>query len=78
MARRNTVTVRLDEQKCSELDALARITARDRSFLVNEAIGSCLAVHRWQIAYVTEGLHQADAGEFACQDEVEAAYARWE
>jgi len=76
-ALKDVVTVRLDERKRAELDALARITARDRSFLINEAIDSYLAVHRWQLAHIAEGVRQAEAGEWASSDEVESAYARW-
>ena len=74
---KDAVTVRLDEQKRGELDALAGLMARDRSFLINEAIESYLSVHRWQIGHVTEGLRQANAGEFASAEDVEAAYTRW-
>lgn len=74
---KDAVTVRLDDQKRAELDALARLTSRDRSFLINEAIESYLAVHRWQIARIADGLRQAEAGDFASPEEVEAGYARW-
>ena len=77
-ALKDAVTVRLDEQKRAELDRLAGIMVRDRSVLINEAIDSYLAVHRWQIAHVTEELRQVEAGEFASAEEVEAAYAHWE
>lgn len=75
---KEAITVRLDHAKRSELDELARVTSRDRSFLVNEAIDAYLAVHRWQIAHIQEGFRQADAGEFASEDEITAAYARWQ
>lgn len=74
-AAKEAVTVRLEAAKRAELDALARTVARDRSFLINEAIDAYLAVHRWQMAEIEEGLRQADAGEFATEAEVEAAYA---
>ena len=70
-------TIRLDQEKRAELDALAQATTRDRSFLVNEAIDAYLAVHRWQIARIEEGVRQADAGEFATDAEVSAAFDRW-
>lgn len=75
---KEVLTVRLDPGKRVELDALARATSRDRSFLVNEAIDAYLAVHRWQIAHIEEGLRQADAGEFASDGEISAAFARWQ
>jgi predicted transcriptional regulator len=75
---KEAITVRLDAGKRAELDELARTTSRDRSFLVNEAIDAYLAAHRWQIAHIEEGLRQADAGDFADEDEVNAAFARWQ
>lgn len=74
---KEVITVRLDPTKRAELDRLAQATSRDRSFLVNEAIDAYLSVHRWQIAHIEEGLRQAEAGEFASEDEVNAAFARW-
>ncbi|MBV9747946.1 MAG: ribbon-helix-helix protein, CopG family [Acetobacteraceae bacterium] len=44
----DVITVTLDGHTRAELDALARATSRDRSFLVNQAIDAYLAVHRWQ------------------------------
>ena len=75
---KEAITVRLDAIKRAELDELARATSRDRSFLVNEAIDAYLATHRWQIAHIEHGLRQAEAGEFASEDEINAAFARWQ
>ncbi|MHB0704116.1 CopG family ribbon-helix-helix protein [Roseomonas mucosa] len=74
---RDAITVRMDAEKRAALDALARATDRDRSYLINEAVDAYLTVHRWQIAHIEEGLRQADAGEFASDEEVNAAFARW-
>ncbi len=74
---REAISVRIDPAKRDGLDALARATSRDRSFLVNEAIDACLAVHCWQLAHIAEGLRQAEAGEFATEEDVAAAFARW-
>ena len=75
---RDAITVRMDADKREALDALARATDRDRSYLINEAVDAYLAVHRWQITHIEEGLRQADAGEFATDEEVSAAYSRWQ
>ena len=75
---RDAITVRMDAEKRAALDALARATDRDRSYLINEAVDAYLAVHRWQIAHIEKGLRQAEAGEFASDEEVAAAYARWQ
>lgn len=77
VATKEIVTVRLDPAKRAELDALARSVTRDRSFLINEAIDAYLAVHRWQVAEIEDGLQQANAGEFASDAEIKAAYAKF-
>ena len=74
---RESVTFRLDAEKRAELDAVARAMDRDRSYVLNEAVEAYLDVHRWQAVHIREGLRQADAGEFASNEEVEAAFDRW-
>jgi RHH-type transcriptional regulator, rel operon repressor / antitoxin RelB len=77
MPTRDVISIRLDTDKRDALDALARATDRDRSWLVKEAIDAYLAVHEWQLAHVGQGLAQAEAGQFATDAEVNAAFARW-
>ena len=74
---RDSVTFRLDAEKRAELDAVAKALDRDRSYVLTEAVDAYLAVHRWQLDHIQEGLRQAEAGEFASDDEVEAAFDRW-
>lgn len=74
---RESVTFRLDADKRAELDAVAEALDRDRSYLLNEAVAAYLEVHRWQLAHIREGLRQAEAGEFASDEEVAAAFDRW-
>ncbi len=75
---KEVVTVRLDQEKRAAVDRIAEAFQRDRSFIINEAIDAYLAVHRWHIDHIEEGLRQAEAGEFASGDEVAQAFARWQ
>lgn len=75
--RKQTITFRVDAQKRKALDAVAVGMDRDRSYVLNEAINNYLEVHQWQTAHIKEGLRQAEAGEFAKESEVSAAFARW-
>ncbi len=43
----------------------------------SEAISAYLEVNQWQIEHTKEGLRQADAGEFATEAEVKAAFEKW-
>ena len=72
-----TVTTRIDEETQSRLDQLAKATDRSRSWLVADAIRLYVEEEGWQVAAIEEGVRQADAGDFATEDEVKAAFAEW-
>jgi len=74
---KDTITFRLDPEKREALDEIAVGLDRDRTYVLNEAIELYLELHRWQVAHILEGIRQADAEEFATDDEVTAAFARW-
>jgi predicted transcriptional regulator len=56
------------EQRMSEETISVRIPSEKKAYL---------DLHAWQRAHIGEGLRQADAGEFASEAEVRAAFARW-
>ena len=72
-----TVTARIDEETHGKLDNLAKAVDRSRSWLVADAVRRYVEEESWQVAAVEEGVRQADAGNFAAEDEVKAAFARW-
>jgi RHH-type transcriptional regulator, rel operon repressor / antitoxin RelB len=57
--------------------APARHDGRDRTRALNEAVEPSLDVDQWQTQHIQEGIRQADAGEFASDAEVAAAFSRW-
>ncbi len=72
-----TLSFRTDEETKSRLDALAGSQRRDRSFLINEAIEQYLELNDWQETQIRAGIEEADRGEFATEEEVEAVFAKW-
>lgn len=64
-------------RRSAPLDALASAADRHRSDLINEAIDAYSGVHRWQIARTEKSVRQAEAGGFATDEEVAAAFACW-
>lgn len=74
---KETITFRLDTDKRAALDEIADGLDRDRSYILNEAIDLYLEVHRWQVEHILEGVCQADNEEFATDEEVAEAFARW-
>lgn len=70
-----STTLTIDDARRDALDAIAQATHRDRDTVLVEAIDAYLDVQRWQADHIAEGLRQAEAGEFASEEEVEAAFA---
>ena len=54
------------------LDELAQYIDRDRSYLIKEAIDEYIEYHRWQIEETRKAITEADAGDFATGEEVDA------
>ena len=72
-----TISVRIASDKKAALDAIAAETRRDLGGVIEEALDAYVELHAWQVEHIKEGLRQAEAGEFASQTEVQAAFARW-
>ena len=72
-----TITARLDADTQAQLEKLAAATSRSRSWLVAEAVKQYVAEQSWQVEAIEEGIREADAGNFASDDEVKEAFARW-
>lgn len=70
------VMFRLDSEKKAALDALAAVLERDRSYILNEAIDLYLKMHQWQIEEIQRSIAEADADEFATDEEVQAVFTR--
>lgn len=72
-----SITFRTEQAKREALDKIAQFMDRDRSYVLNEAIENYLDLYEWQIREIEAGLAEADAGEFASDAEVEAAFNKW-
>jgi predicted transcriptional regulator len=70
------VSFRAEASKMESVDAIAEALDRDRSYVLNEAISAYLELYQWQMKHIKEGLKQADAGEFASDEEVSKAFRR--
>jgi RHH-type transcriptional regulator, rel operon repressor / antitoxin RelB len=72
-----TITVRLEDDLKLRLDRLAKSTQRTKSFLAAEAIREFLESNEWQIAEIRAALKEADAGDFASDEDVDALAKKW-
>ncbi len=73
----NTITLDLEPEKYQALDQIATELHCDRADLLKHAIDLYLQTHQWQVTHIQEGIGQADAGEFATDEQVAQAFAKW-
>jgi RHH-type rel operon transcriptional repressor/antitoxin RelB len=78
MSERTTrLTIELPVEVKERLDALAETTSSSTSRLATDAIQIFVDLQEWQVKEIQEGLREADAGDFASDEEVAAVFAKW-
>ncbi len=77
MSQTTTMTIRLEPELKSRLDKLALATHRSKSFLASEAVREFIELNEWQIEELKVAVKEADAEDFASDQEVEATFNRW-
>lgn len=77
MADTTSLALRLNAGLSRRLDKLAKTTQREKSALALQAIREFVRLTECHIAGIKKGLREADAGDFATDDEVEAMFKKW-
>jgi predicted transcriptional regulator len=72
-----TINVRLPEALYNQIEELAKATAQTKSFLTIDALTHYVERESWQIRDIHEGIKEADAGEFATDDQVKDVFAKY-
>ncbi len=75
MSKEN-ITFRLDVEKKDVLDAIATNMKRDRSYVLSEAVEAYIEMHKWQLEEINTAVKEADAEDFASEEEVKATFAK--
>jgi predicted transcriptional regulator len=72
-----TMTLRLEDDVKARLDKLADATQRSKSYLAAEAIREFVENNEWQIREIKAAIREANAGDFADDEEVAALAKKW-
>jgi predicted transcriptional regulator len=72
----SVMSVRLPEDLSEQLEALDKATGRTKSFLAGQAIRDFINREAWQIAEIQQAIAEADKGDFASDDEMEARFKK--
>ncbi len=70
------LTLRLDAKLKTKLDRLSKSLNRSRSFVAAQAIQEFVSVNEWQISEIKKGVAEADAGDFATEEEMQQTIRR--
>jgi RHH-type rel operon transcriptional repressor/antitoxin RelB len=76
MAANSTVTIQLNQEIRSRLEALARATNRSKSKLAAEAITSYVEIQLGHIAEIKAGIRDLDEGRFLTEEQADALFDR--
>ncbi len=77
MSQSSTMTIRLDAELKSRLDKLADATRRSKSYLAAEAVREYIELNEWQLQEIQDAVKEADAGDFASEESVNAVFGKW-
>lgn len=73
---KESVTVRMDAADREAVDRLAALLDRDRSWVINDAVRAYREFHEREIREIEKAVAEADAGDIATDEEVEAFWRR--
>ena len=77
MSQSSTMTIRLDADLKTRLDKLADVTHRSKSYLAAEAVREYIELNEWQLQEIQAAVTEADAGDFASEESVNAVFGKW-
>ena len=72
-----TINVRVPISVFNQLDELATTTARTKSVVTVEALSSYLQTQAWQVKEVQDAIAEANSGDFATDEHVNAVFAKY-
>lgn len=73
-----TLSLRLPQETVEQLGMLAEATGKSRNSLAAQAMQDFIEREAWQVQKILEAIKEADAGNFATDEEVQAVFDKWE
>jgi RHH-type transcriptional regulator, rel operon repressor / antitoxin RelB len=61
-----------------QLDSMAQAMERSRAWVITQALEHFVAGQAWQVAAIHKALAEADAGDFAIAEEIEALNIKYQ
>ena len=72
-----SMSMRLPDDLFEQLGDIAEATGRTKTFLAVQAIRNLVDQEGWQVAEIKKAIAEADAGDFATEEEMRELDAKW-
>ena len=72
-----TLSLRVPQEVVDQLELLADATGQSRNFIAVQAMQDFIKREAWQVKEIMEALKEAEAGDFATDEEVDAVFNKW-
>lgn len=72
-----SMSLRLPNDLFDQLGDLAEATGRTKTFLAVQALRNFIDQEAWQVAEIKKAIAEADAGDFATDEEIRELDAKW-
>ena len=73
----SVMSLRLPDELSDTLASLAHATGRSKSYLALDALREYLAREAWQVSDIQQAINEADAGDFASDEQVSSTLNKW-
>lgn len=73
----SVMSLRLPDELSDTLASLAHATGRSKSYLALDALREYLAREAWQVSEIQQAINEADAGDFASDEQVSSTLNKW-
>jgi predicted transcriptional regulator len=72
-----SMSMRLPQELLTQLEELAEATGRSKSYIATQALREYVEVNAWQVGEIKKALEEAEAGDFASDEEMEELDRKW-
>lgn len=77
LMKESSLSFRTDSERKKALKDIAKNTGVTQSQIINDALDAYIAAHRRYVEHVSEGIRQADNGEFVPEKKVNEVFQKW-
>lgn len=77
MADTSRVSFVTTANKRVRLDQIAAVFGTTLSAVINEALDQYIELHEWQLKHIQEGVEEANRGDFATDEEMDAFFSEY-